>query len=88
MGANHADGFAALHEQGFVVFQAFERGDDGVETLAVAGRLAGAAVDDEFFGPLGHLRIEVVAEHAQSGFLMPALAFHDSRSAPKTSRRG
>ena len=36
--------------------------------------LAGAAVDDEVVGPLGDLGVEVVVEHAERGFLDPALA--------------
>ena len=47
---------------------------DGVEGLPVARRLAGAAVDDEVVGALGDLGVEVVHEHAQGGFLLPALA--------------
>ena len=51
-----------------------QRGDDAVEGLPRARRLAGAAVDDEIVGSLGHLGIEVVHQHAQRGFLRPALA--------------
>src|SRR5438477_4117346 len=39
-----------------------------------ARRPAGAAVDDEAVGILGHVGVEVVHEHAQGGFLNPALA--------------
>ena len=34
----------------------------------------GAAVDDEVVRVLGDLRIEVVHEHPERGFLLPALA--------------
>src|SRR5262249_47133652 len=37
-------------------------------------RLAGAAIDHEVVGALGHLGVEVVQEHAQRCFLLPALA--------------
>ena len=73
--ADDADRLAALHEQRFVVFEPLERGDDGVETLAIAGRLARSAVDDQFLGPLRDGRVEIVAQHPQGGFLMPAFAF-------------
>ncbi len=36
--------------------------------------LPGAAIDDQIVGSLGHLRIEVIHQHAQGGFLLPALA--------------
>ena len=35
---------------------------------------AGAAVDDQLVRLLGDLRIEIVVQHAQGGFLVPALA--------------
>ena len=67
-------GLARLHEQGLVVVEALQRADDGPEALPVAGRLARPAVDDEVFGALGHLGVEVVHEHAQGRLLVPALA--------------
>ena len=54
--------------------------DDGVEARPVARGLAGAAVDDEIVGALGDLGIEVVHEHAQGGFLVPALAGDQARA--------
>ena len=47
--------------------------DDGVERGPAAGGPAGAAVDDELVGTLGHLGIEVVHQHPQGGLLRPAL---------------
>ena len=72
--AEYAYRLAALHEQRLVVFQALERLDNLVEAGPVAGGLAGAAVDDEFFGFLGDLRAQVVHQHTEGGLLMPALA--------------
>src|SRR6202022_5017208 len=43
-----------------------------MEGWPVAGRLAGAAVDDEVFRALGDLRVEIVAEHPQRRLLLPA----------------
>ena len=51
-----------------------ELAHDDVEGLPAARRLAGAAVDDEIVRPLGDVGIEVVHQHAQRGFLLPALA--------------
>ena len=73
MRAEHADRLARLHEQRLVAFEALERGDDAVEALPVARGAADAAIDDEFFGTFGHLRIEIVHQHAQRRFGQPAL---------------
>src|SRR5665647_1615645 len=48
--------------------------DDGVEARPVARRLAGAAVDHELVRCFRDFGVEVVHEHAQGGFLLPALA--------------
>ena len=45
---------------------------DRVEARPVARGLAGAAVDDEVVGALGHLGVEVVLEHPQRGLGRPA----------------
>ena len=74
VGLEHADGLAALHEQGLVVLEAAQGADDGVEAVPVAGRLAGAAVHDELIRVLRDLRIEVVHQHAEGGLLLPAPA--------------
>ena len=47
---------------------------DDVERLPRTGGLARAAVDDEVVGPLGHIGVQVVHQHAQGGFLEPAPA--------------
>ena len=64
--------FAGLDQERLIVFQPPQGGDDGVEGRPVARRLAGAAVDDQILGPLGDLRVQVVAEHAQGRLLLPA----------------
>ena len=73
-GAEDADGLAALHEQRLVVAQLAQLGHDGVERLPAARRPPGAAVDDEVVGVLGHVGVEVVHEHPQGCFLLPAAA--------------
>ena len=72
--AEDADRLARLHEQRLVVLESRSDGDDRVERLPVARRLARAAVDDEIVGALGDVGIEIVHQHAQRGFLRPALA--------------
>src|SRR5439155_6517894 len=62
------------HQEGLVVSQPLERGDDRVEAFPVPGSLAGAAVDDELLGPLGHFGIEIVHQHPQRRFLLPSAA--------------
>ena len=87
VGLEDAHGLAALHEQRLVVLEAAQGGDDGVEARPVARRLAGAAVDDELLRRLGDLGVEIVHEHAQGGFLLPALAA-DLRAAGGTDHPG
>ena len=72
--AEDAHRLARLHQQRLVVAQLAQRAHDGVEALPVARRLADAAVDDQVLGPLGHLGVEVVHQHAQRRLLLPAPA--------------
>jgi hypothetical protein len=72
--AEAPDGLARLHEQRLVVPELLELADDHVEGRPRARRFAGAAVDDEVVRPLGHLGVEVVHQHPQRGFLLPAAA--------------
>ena len=73
VGFEHADRLARLHQQRFVVLQAAEGLDDFVEALPIAGGPAHAAVDDQFGGPLGDFRVEIVHYHPQRSFGEPAL---------------
>src|SRR5262249_33492513 len=61
-------------EKGLVVLEAPQGRHDGVERLPRACRLAGASIDHESVGSLGHLGIEIVHEHPEGGFLGPAFA--------------
>ena len=78
--AENADRLAGLHEQRFVVFERAQRRDDRVKAFPVARRLAAPAVDDQVFRLLGDLGVEVVHQHAQRRFLLPAFA-GDGRAA-------
>ena len=68
------DRFPRLNEQGLVVLQGAKRADDRVVRLPVPRRLAGAAVDHEVLRPFRDVGIEVVHQHPQRRFLVPALA--------------
>ena len=72
--AEHADRLAGLDQECLVVLEPLQLGDDRVEGLPAPCRPTGAAVDDEVVGILGHVRVEVVHQHAQGGFLLPPLA--------------
>src|SRR5271165_2487231 len=67
----YADGFAGLHEQCLLFGQDFERLDDAVVAIPVARGASDAAVNDEFTGIFGNLRVEVVHEHPQRRFGRP-----------------
>ena len=60
VGLEHADRPAGLDEHGLVGLERRERAHQRVEAAPVARRLAGAAVDDQVVGALGHLGVEVV----------------------------
>ena len=83
--AENSHRLAGLHEQRFVVFERAKRRDDGVKAFPVARRFAAPAVDDQIFGLFGDLGIEVVHQHAQRGFLLPAFA--GKRSAARRAHR-
>ena len=65
-----------------------ELAHDGVEALPVARGLADAAVDDEVLRALGHLGVEVVHQHAQGRFLLPALHESVVPRGARTTRAG
>ncbi|MNG91175.1 hypothetical protein D3C79_500820 [compost metagenome] len=68
----HADRLAGLHQQGFVVFQGFEGGNDLVVTVPITGCAADTAINDQFVWIFSHFRIQVVHQHAQWRFGQPA----------------
>ena len=72
VGLEYADGFAGLHQQGFVVVEVGQAFDDLVVALPVARGPADAAVHHQLFRVLGHLWVEVVHQHAQRRFSQPA----------------
>ncbi len=69
--AEHAHRLAALHQQRLVGPQRLQAGQDRLEAVPVARRLADAAVDHQRVGVLGHLGVEVVLDHAVGGLDQP-----------------
>ena len=74
VGLEHAHGLARLDQERLVVLQPLQHLEDPVEALPVARRPADAAIDDERFGMLGDLGVEIVLRHAVGGLGEPALA--------------
>src|SRR5260221_13643968 len=74
MGAWDAAGFAALEEGGLILLEVFEGFDDEIKRFKIPGGFAASAVDDQFLRAFGHVRIKVIEQHTEGGFLYPALA--------------
>ena len=74
VGAEDGHRLARGHQQRLVVGEGAQFAHDGVEGSPGASGAAGATVDDEVVRALRDLRVEVVHEHAQRGFLAPAAA--------------
>src|ERR1700687_1140555 len=83
--AENADWFAALHEQRLVVAERPELADDGVVAFPVARGLSRPAVHNQILRPLGHIRIEVVHQQPERGFLVPSLA-RDAGASRRSDR--
>ena len=74
MGAEYADRFAGLDQQGLVFVQTLQGFENLLEAGPVARRAADAAIDDQIVGALGHFRVEIVLDHAERGFDQPVAA--------------
>ena len=70
----NADRFTGLDEEGFIIFQRFKRFQDGIEAIPIAGGLTAPAIDHQLQRPLGYFGIQVVLDHAESGFGLPGFA--------------
>src|SRR5262249_54964420 len=74
MSLKDADRLARLDEQSLIAFEPAENFDDLVEAFPVSRRPPDAAVNDQVARPLCDFGVEVVHEHAQGSFCLPALA--------------
>jgi hypothetical protein len=74
-----------LHEQRLVAFEASKGSDDGMETIPIARRSARAPVHDQLLRSFANLRIQIVEQHAQRRFLLPAFA--RKRGSPRSAER-
>src|SRR6058998_2165354 len=66
-------GFARLHDQRLFVAERLQCATDRVERRPIPRGLPGAAVDDEILRALCDVRVEIVHQHSQRGFLHPPL---------------
>src|SRR5438874_8398456 len=74
MGAKFSDRFAGLDKKRLVVFKPAQRTDDSFKTFPTSRRPSGAAVNDQSVRRFRDFRIEIVHQHAQGRFLVPAFA--------------
>jgi hypothetical protein len=74
MSLEDSDGFSGLDEECFIVFEFKQGANDCIETVPVPNRSTRAAVYDEFVGLFAAVRIEIVAQHPESRFLLPSFA--------------
>ena len=73
MRAENADRLAGLHAQGLITLERGERGNDAVVARPIARRAADATIDHKLVRFLGDLGIEIVHEHTERRFGLPAL---------------
>src|SRR5260370_6721223 len=74
MRAEDSNGFSGLNQQGLIILELAERAHNGVERWPIAGGASGSTVDDQLIGLFGDLGIEVVHQHPERTFLVPAFA--------------
>ena len=71
MRAKDGNRLPALDEQRLVIAESFESRDNGVERLPAPRRPSRPAVDHKVIRTLGDIRVQVVHDHPQRGFLLP-----------------
>ncbi len=72
--AKDSDRFSRLHQKRFVIIEPAQRRDDRVIACPVSCGFAATAVDHQVSRALCHFGVEIVHEHAQRRFLLPAFA--------------
>ena len=83
--AQYGHRLAALHQQRFVCVQVAQCSQDRIIAFPVARRLAKAAVHHQVLRALGHIRIQVVLQHAVRRFNQPVFA--GERGAARRAHR-
>src|SRR5699024_2527563 len=73
MRSQHSHRLAALYQHSLIIFQAFDRCHNLMVAFPVTRSLPAAAIDDQLIRLFGYLRIQIIHQHTQSRFLMPAL---------------
>ena len=74
MGLENTHRFAALDQQRFVILKAFQGRNDGVIASPITRCFAGSAVNNQVVRLFSYIRIQVVHQHPQRRFLVPAFA--------------
>ena len=74
MRAEHAHGLARLHQQRLIVRQGLEARQDRFEIAPAARRAADTAIDHQLVRVFRHLAVEIVLDHAERRFGLPAAA--------------
>ena len=70
--AKHADRFAGLNQQRFIVFKLFEAGDNLVKIIPCARCASDAAIDDQLVRVFRNVGMQIVHQHPQRCFRQPA----------------
>ena len=68
VGAKYAHRFARLHQQGFIIIQIAQGGDDFIKILPRARGAADAAIHHQFMRVFGHIGMQVVHQHPHRRF--------------------
>src|SRR5215471_19456456 len=82
-----SNGLSGLHEQSFVALEFLQCLDDRAVGFPTTRSAASSAINDEVFGALGDVLVQVVHEHAHGSFLLPSFA-GDLVAAGSTNRSG
>jgi len=60
-----------LHQQGFIIFQVAQGLQDGIKGFPTARSLSAPAVHHQVQWSFGHFGVQIVLDHAVSGFSQP-----------------
>ena len=60
MGAKNPHRLTALDQQGLIIFETLQCGNNSVQGFVVACSLAGSAIHDQIIGFFSHIRVQVI----------------------------